>query len=80
MRKIKLVYVPLLCAMLWAGRVSAQADIEAGRPVLDSLEALLGANLTKSQRLDVLEQISFLHYNVDSTEISGLVLLSPRRV
>ena len=69
MRKIKLVYVPLLCAMLWAGRVSAQADIEAGRPVLDSLEALLGANLTKSQRLDVLEQISFLHYNVDSTEM-----------
>ena len=65
-----LIRVLLLCIVLCAGagRVAAQTDIEATRAVIDSLEALLNTKLTPKQRLAVLEQISYIHYNVDSTE------------
>ena len=79
MRKIGLLHIFLLCAMLFAGRVSAQSDIDDTKALIDSLVALLKTNLSQDERLDVLEQISFKHYNVDSTEKYALMELKLAR-
>ena len=80
-KQFKLIFTIVLCAVMSvaAAPASAQEDIDATRPVLDSLEALLRTDLAPEHRLNVLEQISFLHYNVDSTEMYARQELSLAR-
>ena len=47
--------------------VCAQSDIDDTDQHLDSLVAMLNSNLTPDERLELLDQIGYAHYNVDST-------------
>ena len=47
--------------------VCAQSDIDDTDQHLDSLVAMLNSNLAPDERLELLDQIGYAHYNVDST-------------
>ena len=59
----------MLCAALCActNAVCAQSDNDDAKHYFDSLTALLNGNITPEERLELLGQISYEHYNVDST-------------
>ncbi|MBO7144633.1 MAG: SpoIIE family protein phosphatase [Salinivirgaceae bacterium] len=59
----------MLCAALCVctNVVCAQSDNDDARHYFDSLTALLNGNITPEERLELLGQISYEHYNVDST-------------
>lgn len=47
--------------------VCAQSDTDDADHYLDSLVALLNSNIAPDERLELLDQIGYAHYNVDST-------------